>query len=300
MSQGGGAMWMTGTYDPQLNLLCWGTGNPHPVLAGVVRKGDNLYTCSIVALNPDSGKLVWSFQPSPHDTHDWDAVETPVLFDGEFGGRPRRLLAQASRNGYFFLLDRQTGQHLLTSQFVKTNWASGVDGEGRPVPDKKREPQPDGALVRAPANGGTNWMAPSFDPATKFFYVNALEGVSLWYLALDEANKPVDHQGGGSASLAANSLLVALDYQTGEVRWKRESGNGRGSPGILTTAGQILFTGDAAGNLLALDPANGRVLWHTYPGGVLSNGPMTYQLDGRQYVLTGVNGVLYAWALSEQ
>ena len=300
MSHGGGAMWMTGTYDPDLNLLYWGTGNPHPVLAGVVRKGANLYTCSIVAIDPDSGKLVWSFQPSPHDTHDWDAVETPVLFGAEFGGRARKLLGQASRNGYFFVLDRQTGEHLLTSQFVKTNWASGVDAEGRPVPNKKREPQPDGALVKAAANGGTNWMAPSFDPETKLFYVNALEGASLWYLSLDEANKPVDHQGGGSVSLAANSVLVALDYQSGKVRWKRESGTGRGSPGILTTGGHLLFTGDASGNLLALDPSNGKVLWHTYPGGVLDSGPMTYELDGHQYVLTGVDGVLYAWAVPER
>jgi alcohol dehydrogenase (cytochrome c) len=301
MSHGGGAMWISGTYDPKLNLLYWGTGNPHPVLAGVTRPGDNLYTCSIVAINPDTGKLVWFFQPSPHDTHDWDAIETPVLFDAEFQGKPRKLLAQASRNGYFFLLDRETCEHLLTSQFVPSNWASGVDSKGQPIPDKRKEPQPDGAFVKSAANGGTNWMAPSFDPQTKLFYVNALEGFSMWYLALNDSDESaVDHQGGGSSSLWSQALLVALDYQTGKVCWTRKGGDGRSASGILTTAGKLLFTGDASGNLLALDPSNGKVLWHTYPGGALNSSPMTYELDGQQYVLTGVDGVLYAWSLPER
>ena len=196
MKHGGGPMWITGTYDPDLNLLYWGTGNPHPVLAGGGRTGDNLYTCSIVAVNPDTGKLVWSFQPSPHDTHDWDAVETPVLFDAEFGGRSRKLLAQASRNGYFFLLDRATGEHLLTRKFADTDWASGVDKKGRPIPDPAKDPQPEGAFVKSPADGSTNWMAPSYDPDTGLFYVNAEEGSSLWYLMLDSDKKPGRPPGG--------------------------------------------------------------------------------------------------------
>src|SRR6266478_4558152 len=144
---GGGMTWMTGTYDPELNLLYWGTGNPNPVLAGEGRRGDNLYTCSIVALDPDSGKLVWHFQPSPHDVHDWDAVQTPIVFDGDFRGQKRRLIGQASRNGYFFVLDRANGKHLLTSPFIKTNWAKGIDDDGRPIRDTKKDPAPDGALV---------------------------------------------------------------------------------------------------------------------------------------------------------
>src|SRR5438094_6128242 len=141
MEHGGGMTWMTGTYDPDLNLLYWGTGNPNPVLAGAGRTGDNLYTCTIVALNPDTGKLVWHFQPSPHDTHDWDAVQTPVLFDGEVGGQSRKLLAQASRNGWFFVLDRATGKNVLTSEFVKTNWTLGKDQKGQPIPNAAKEPQ---------------------------------------------------------------------------------------------------------------------------------------------------------------
>jgi alcohol dehydrogenase (cytochrome c) len=300
MSHGGGPMWLSGTFDPELNLLYWGTGNPHPVLAGNARPGDNLYTCSILAINPDTGSIVWYFQPSPHDTHDWDAVETPVLIDGEFAGKPRKLLAQASRNGYFFLLDRQTGKPLLTTQFVKTNWASGVDAQGRPIPDPAKEPQADGALVEGNANGGTNWMAPSFSPETGLFYVNAQRGYAFWYSVLDEKGAPVDHQGGGSIPLFTDSVLLGIDYRTGKLRWDRSLGEGNAGAGILTTAGHLLFTGDLLGNVFALDAANGSVLWHTRPGSNLSNAPMTYELHGRQYVVTGVNDTLYAWTLPER
>jgi alcohol dehydrogenase (cytochrome c) len=297
LNHGGGPMWITGTYDPALNLVYWGTGNPHPVLAGGGRTGDNLYTCSIVALNADTGKLVWYFQPSPHDTHDWDAVETPVLFDADFQGKPRKLLAQASRNGYFFVLDRITGEHLVTSPFVKTDWASGVDAKGRPIPDPAKEPQLDGSLVESGADGATNWMAPSFDPETKLFYVNAEHGTSLWYLTLDADNKPEGHQGGAATTFWSESSLVALDYRTGKPAWSRPMGEGHSFAGILTTAGRLLFTGDTVGDLLALDPVDGTVLWHSSEGGVLNSSPMTYELDGKQYVLTGVDGVLYAWTL---
>jgi alcohol dehydrogenase (cytochrome c) len=299
MSRGGGPMWLTGTYDPTLNLLYWGTGNPHPVLDGNVRAGDNLYTCTILAINPDTGAIVWHFQPSPHDTHDWDAVETLVLFDAEFRGKPRKMLAQASRNGYFFVLDRQTGESLLTTQFVKTNWASGVDERGRPIPNPAKEPQLDGAFLQGAANGGTNWMPPSFSPQTGMVYVNAQEGFAFWYLVLDENGAPEDHQGGGSIQVLNKSVLLALDYQTGKVRWRQEMGSGRGSPGVLTTAGHLLFTGDLGGNLLALDPSDGKILWHTRGGGTMDNGPMTYEVHGRQYVVTAVNNMLYAWSLPQ-
>ncbi|MBV8551720.1 MAG: acido-empty-quinoprotein group A [Acidobacteriaceae bacterium] len=297
LTHGGGPAWLTGTYDPNLNLIFWGTGNPHPVLAGVARPGRNLYTCSIVALDADTGKLVWFFQPSPHDTHDWDAVETPVLFDAEFHGRQRKLLAQASRNGYYFLLDRTTGEHLLTAPFVPTDWASGLNARGEPIARKDKEPQPDGSLVEAYLEGATNWMAPSFDPETKLFYVNAFDGFMVYYLTLNRNNRPDDHQGGAASSLWSQSLLVAIDYESGHIRWTRKGEEGEGHPGILTTAGHLLFTGDTSGNLLALDPENGHTLWHVNAGGSLGSSPMTYELDGRQYVVTGVDGVLYAWAL---
>jgi len=297
MLHGGGMTWMTGTYDPELNLLYWGTGNPNPVLAGAARPGDNLYTCSIVALNPDTGKLVWYFQPSPHDVHDWDAVETPVLFDAEFQGKPRKLLAQASRNSFFFVLDRANGQHLVTAPFIDQTWASGADSRGRPIAKPGAMPTPDGALVEPTSDGGTNWMAPSFDPQTGLFYVNARRCFSVYYLTT--TGKP-EGWAGRDRILWANSTVRALDYRTGNVVWNHEIGNGESIAGILTTAGHLLFTADNSGNLLALDPATGKTLWHLNAGGQLVASPMTYQLDGRQYLIIPVADVLYAFALPER
>ena len=160
-----------------------GTGNPNPVMAEKSRKGDNLYTCSIVAINPDTGKMVWYFQPSPHDTHDWDAVETPVLFDGVIDGQKRKLVAQASRNGYFFVLDRATGKRIVTTPFIDTlNWAKGLDAKGQPIPDPAKYPTTDGVLVSPSSNGATNWPAPSFDPETGLFYVGTSRTYSMYYL----------------------------------------------------------------------------------------------------------------------
>ena len=291
---GGGMTWMTGTYDPDLNLLYWGTGNPNPVLAGEGRPGDNLYTCSIVALNPDTGKLAWYFQPSPHDVHDWDAVETPVLFDAEFKGKPRKLLAQASRNGFFFVLDRANGEHLMTSEFIEQTWAKGVDSRGRPIAKPEANPSPDGALVEPGSDGSTNWMAPSFDLQTGLFYVNARRLFSVFYNTV--TGKP-EGWGGRDRNLWANSTMRALDYHTGKIVWNHELGDGETLAGILTTAGHLLFSADNSGNLLALDPATGKTLWHLNAGGRMEASPMTYELDGRQYLLVAVQDVLYAFAL---
>jgi acido-empty-quinoprotein group A len=291
---GGGMTWMTGTYDPDLNLLYWGTGNPNPVLAGEGRPGDNLYTCSIVALNPDTGKLAWYFQPSPHDVHDWDAVETPVLFDADFKGKRRKLLAQASRNGFFFVLDRTNGEHLVTAPFIDQTWASGVDSRGRPIAKPEATPSPDGALVEPGSDGSTNWMAPSFDRETGMFYVNCRRLFSVYY---NTVTGKAEGWGGRDRILWANSTLRALDYRTGKVLWNHELGNGESLSGILTTAGHLLFSADNFGNLLAIDPATGKTLWHLNAGGRMDASPMTYQLDGRQYLIMAVQDVLYAFAL---
>ncbi len=293
---GGGMTWMTGTYDPTLNLLYWGIGNPNPVLAGEGRPGENLYTCTIVALNPDSGKLVWYFQPSPHDVHDWDAVQTPVLIDADFKGKKRRLLAQASRNGYYFLLDRTNGEHLVTAPFIDQTWSSGVDSRGRPIAKPEATPSPDGTLVEPGSDGATNWMAPSYNPQTALFYVNARRIFSVYY---NTATGKPEGWGGRDRILWANSALRALDYRTGKVVWNREIGEGESIAGILTTAGHLLFTADNAGNLLALDPGNGKTLWHLNIGGELLASPMTYQLDGRQYLIIPIMDKLYAFALPE-
>jgi alcohol dehydrogenase (cytochrome c) len=299
MAHGGGTTWMPGTYDPELNLIYWGTGNPHPVMAGQVRPGANLYTCSIVAINPDTGIMAWYFQASPHDTQDRDANETPIIFDAIFRGKPRNLLTQASRNGYFFLLDRATGENLLSVTYGPQNWSEGLDKRGEPIPNLKKQPQPSGALLDGM---GTNWWAPSFDPVTGLFYVNAYRTIFVSYLSRDGSKATEsDHQGATVSPLWSQAQLLAIDYKTGKIRWQRDSspisGYGEDGPGILTTAGHLLISGDLSGDLDALDPATGRTLWHVYAGGRLTGCPMTYDLNGRQYLLTAVDSVLYAWAL---
>ncbi len=296
ITHGGGMTWMTGTYDPGLNQLYWGIGNPNPVLNGDFRKGDDLYTCSIVSLNPDTGKMNWHFQPSPHDTHDWDAVQTPVIFDDEYKGVHRKLLAQASRNGYFFLLDRTTGEHILTAPFIPTNWAKGIDSRGEPIPNPSMEPKADGTLVSPGSDGATNWMAPSFDPQTSLFYVSARRLWSIFYMTAE--GKP-EGWAGRDRNLWADSVLEAIDYQTGDVRWKHELGHGEGSSGMLTTAGNLLFTGDNYNNLLALDPATGKALWHVNLGARLLTAPTTYELEGKQYLLVPAGGLIFAWVLEK-
>ncbi|MGD1211778.1 MAG: acido-empty-quinoprotein group A [Candidatus Acidiferrales bacterium] len=297
ISRGGGTLWLTGTYDPELNLTYWGTGNPHPVEAPDARLGANLYTCTIVALNPDTGKLVWYFQPSPHDSHDWDAVQTPVLIDGTYKGKPRKMLAQASRNGLYFLLDRTNGQALVHEPYIPINWVAGFDERGQPIPKKETEPQLNGALAMPGAAGGTNWMAPSFSPQTGLFYATARESSGVYFVTMP--GKHVEGWGGRDFILHSKSVLKAIDYQTGKVRWTRDlsSPGGGGWPSVLTTAGHLLFTTDDSGKILALDPATGETLWHVYGGRISTCAPITYELDGRQYVITPLEGVVYAWAL---
>ena len=296
MEHGGGMTWMPGTYDPELNLYYLGTGNPNPVMAGQGRMGSNLWTCSIVALNPDTGKLVWYFQTSPHDTHDWDAVQTPVLIDGTIDGKPRKLLAQANRNGYYFLLDRTNGKNLLSKPYIDINWSSGLNQKGEPVPALDKEPKTDGTLVIPSASGGTNWQAPSFSPDTGLLYVNSSENYSIFYLT-DTDPKPEGY-GGRDQGVWSKSAITAIDYKTGKIRWKHEfPGRGIGGSGVLSTAGKLVFSGDLAGNFIAFDAATGKILWHTRLGAPVANGPMTYQLDNRQYLVVGAGDSLYGFTM---
>ncbi len=290
----GGMTWMTGTYDPTLNLLYWGTGNPTPVLTGTTRPGDDLYTCSIVALNPNTGKLTWAFQPSPHDTHDWDAVETPVLVDAEFDGKPRKLLMQASRNGYFFVLDRTNGKSLLTTPFGPVNWSLGVDSRGEPIPNPEKEPARDGRLIAPDEGGLTNYRAPSFDPQTGLFVVSAHPSYGIYFA------KPEDGTfgwAGADYGVWSKGLLEAIDYKTGKIRWTHELGEGGSGAGVLTTDSGLTFTGDAYGNTLALETESGKTLWHAGQGAPMESSPITYELAGRQYLLTSSGGVVFAWAM---
>ena len=300
MDHGGGMTWLPGTYDPELNLLYWGTGNANPVFAGQSRKGANLWTASIVALNPDTGELVWWFQASPHDTHDWDNVETPVLFDAVINGQPRKLLAQAARAGWFFVLDRTNGKNLVSKPFAGTgNWALGVDAKGQPIPNPAKEPKPDGSMIDMPAMGATNWPPPSYDPQNELFYFNASLGYGMAYL-YDTSDKPEGYGGGGGGTFDPRTALLAMDIHTGAIGWRHEHAGTFGgvSGGVLTTAGKLLFTGDS-GELVAFDPANGKPLWHQRLTQSVSNGPSTWVLDARQYLIVGAGDTLYALRLAE-
>ena len=289
----GGQMWTTGTYDPALNLVYVGTGNPTPVLNGTPRPGDNRWTCSIVALNPDTGKLVWGFQVSPHDTHDWDANEVPVLVDADFGGQPRKLVMQASRNGYFFVLDRTNGKNLLTAPFAAVNWAKGIDASGRPIPDPAKEPNKDGVLVAPNEAGATNFRPPSFDPQTGFLVVNAQDGYGIYFFKSEHGGYG---WAGADYNLAGRAFLRAIDYRTGKIAWEHPIGDGAGTAGVLTTAAGLTFSGDNRISVLALRTSDGATLWHENVGRV-QNAPITYQLDGKQYLIVGGGTSLYAFAL---
>ena len=291
----GGQMWMTGTYDPELNLLYVGTGNPTPTLNGAARPGDNKWTASIVALNPDNGTLAWGFQAVPHDTHDWDAAEVPVLVDADFRGERRKLLLQASRNGYYFVLDRVTGKNLLTTPFATVNWSKGIDAEGRPVPNPAKEPARDGRLVAPDEAGGTNYRSPSFDPATGLLIVSAHDAYGIYFFKPEHG---AVGWAGADYTVHGRGVLRAIDYQTGAVRWSRDLSGGAGGAGVLTTAAGVTFTGDSAMSALAVRTSDGATLWHTGIGRV-GNSPITYELDGRQYVLFGGGSALYAFAIPE-
>jgi len=298
---GGGQVWIPGSYDPETHLYITGTGNPTPAYTSQTRgEGDNLFTCSIVAINVDTGKMAWYYQTSPHDTHDWDSAQTPVLVDAEFNGKPRKLVLTASRNGYYFTLDRLTGERLASGPFSNSaNWAKGMNDKGQPVRNPAKDYDVAGALV-SPANGGiTNWPPPTFSPDTGLFYVPQHDSYAMYYLTETDPRGAMglggkEEQGVGSLG----SFLTAIDYKTGKVAWRyKYSGNaGGGGAGLLATAGKLVFGGDPGGNLVAHDAANGKPLWHSHIGQV-SNAPETYLLQGHQYVLAAAGDMLYAFTI---
>lgn len=222
-------------------------------------------------------------------------MQTPVLIDGEIDGKPRKLIAQASRNGYFFVLDRATGKNVITTEFVKTNWAKGVDAKGQPIPNPAKQPQPDGALVSPNQGGAVNWPPPSFSPDTGLFYVNATRAFSVYYI-FDQTEKP-EGWGGNDHGGWAESMLQAIDYKTGKVRWSHKWEGGGIRSGVLSTAGNLVFTGDTANNLVALTATTGQPLWHANLGSGVSNGPMTFELDGSQYLVVGAGDSLFSFVM---
>ena len=302
---GGGHPWVPGAYDPETRLYIIGTGNPTPAYTSAPRgEGlENLYTCALVAINVDTGKMAWYYQTSPHDTHDWDSAQTPVLVDGEFGGRPRKLVLTAARNGYFFVVDRVTGEHLLTSKFSESaNWARPeLNTKGQPIRIPAKDHHIAGALVSSANQGAANWPPPSYSPQTGLFYVPTTETYALYYLTEPDPRGALGLGGKDERSVGtAGSYLTAIDYKTGKIVWKRRyrtTANTGLTAGFLTTAGRLLFAGDVGGNFVAYDPANGTPLWHTQLGANTTNAPETYMEDGKQYVLVGAGDTLYAFSL---
>ena len=298
---GGGTTWMPGTYDPNLNTLYWGTSNPSPDFDGAVRPGDDIYTDSVVALDPDTGKLKWYFQFTPHDLFDYDAVETPVLVDAEFHGQPRKLLLQADRNGFVYVLDRVTGQFLSATPFVeKLNWASGIDAQGKPVRTGV-QPSGEGTLVCPGYEGATNWYAPSYNPASHLFYFLASEDCSTYFLKPQDFTEGRTYYSTGvkhPADQHGKRTLMAFDLQTGKFAWRYvQAGTGRSSGGTMTTAGGLVFFGDDAESLEAVDAMIGASLWHFHTGQIMHASPMTYAVDGKQYVAIASGSDLFTFAL---
>jgi len=298
MTHGGGMTWLAPTYDPELNLLYLPTGNPNPVFAPQSRKGDNLYTCALVALDPDTGKMAWFFQTSPHDTHDWDSAQVPVLIDGQIDGRPRKLVAQAARNGYYFLIDRTNGRSISTVPYVDfMNWSLGVNAKGQPINNPAKDAKVDGVLVSP--GSATNWPPPSFSPKTGLLYVGTSQSYGMQYLT-DTDERPEGYGGGAVGAGGGGGregYLKAIDYRTGKVRWRHALTEG-GAMGLLTTAGDLLFGGDGSGNFVAYDPSTGDPLWHAGLASYPSNAPVTFMLDGRQFVVVGAGDSLYAFTLA--
>jgi alcohol dehydrogenase (cytochrome c) len=294
----GGASWMTGTYDPQLDLIYWPTGNPGLDYNGDERQGDNLYTDSVVALEAKTGKLRWHFQFTPHDVHDWDAQEPPVLVDTNWQGQPRKLLLQANRNGFFYVLDRTNGQFLLGKQFLKNlNWAKGIDAKGRPILNDLKETN--GETYVCPGfQGGTNWFSTSFNPTTGLYYFQALERCNVFTKATMEWQAGRSFMGGAARPVPGETFtksLRAINIQTGEIVWDlpQVSGAATASAGVISTASGLVFFGENSGSFMAADGASGKVLWEFPTNQTWKASPMTYVFDNKQYVaIASVQGIL--------
>jgi len=300
-----GATWMTGTYDAQLDTLYWPIGNPGPDFDGDDRPGDNLYTDSIVALDPKTGKLKWFYQFTPHDVHDWDAEEPAVLVDANWHGRPRKLLLQANRNGFFYVLDRTNGQLLLTKPFLKKlNWAEAIGKDGRPILNTLKENAEGETYVCPGFQGGTNWFSTSFNPATGLYYFNALERCNLFSKRTGAWQAGKSYMGGAARPAPGESfekVLRAVDIQSGEIKWElpQITTATTASAGALSTASGLVFFGENSGSFMAADAASGKALWGFPTNQTWKASPMTYMFDNKQYVAIAAGTNIVAFALPE-
>jgi alcohol dehydrogenase (cytochrome c) len=300
---GGGSVWVTGSYDPDLNLTYWGTGNPGPDYNDDIRAGDNLYTDSVVALDPDTGKLKWHFQFIPHDVFDYDAAQVPVLADMDWNGTPRKLMLWANRNGFFYVLDRATGDFLFGKPFVHVTWASGLDDKGHPVRVSGMKPSVEGTQVYPGVLGGTNWYSPSFSPRAGLFFIPAWVNSANSFTRFPIDYNPGQRYTGGAPRPPASSgeeagygAIRALDPRTARQRWEFRM-SGYNVSGILTTASDLLFMGSRDGYFYSLDARTGAELWKASVGGVVNAGPITYEVAGNQYVAVAAGHAMFAFSL---
>jgi alcohol dehydrogenase (cytochrome c) len=302
---GGGTTWMPGTYDPELKLLYWTTSNPAPDFEGSVRPGDDLYTDCVLALDPETGKLKWYFQFTPHDLFDYDGTETPVLIDADYKGQPRKLMIQADRNGFLYILDRTTGEFLSAVRFAeKLNWATAVDAKGRPVRSDVK-PTPEGMKVCPGYSGATNWYSPTYSDSARLFYFMALEQCQTYYSAQEPQrftpgkefySTGVKHIPGEDS----RKTLLAFDLATGSFAWKYpQVGVAHSTGGTMSTGGGLVFFGDDAQSLEAIDAHDGKALWHFNTGQDMSASPMSYAVDGRQYVAIAAGSDIFTFALPQ-
>ena len=298
---GGGTTWMPGTFDPELNTIFWGTSNPAPDFDGGPRPGDDLYTDCLLALDPDNGKLKWYFQFTPHDLFDYDAVETPVLVDTVFKGQPRKLIVEANRNGFLYVLDRTDGKFLSARRFSeKLNWASGIDEKGRPVRTDLK-PTEQGTRICPGMVGATNWHSPAFNPETSLFYFMALESCDIYKLKAQKFVPGQTYYATGasrSESDRSQKILLAYSLDGHQPTWRYvQSGSGHSSAGVMTTAGGLLFFGDDAQSFEAIDATTGKSLWHFNTGQNISASPMTYAVNSKQFVAVAAGSDIFTFTL---
>ncbi len=297
---GGSPTWMTGTYDVDTDTIFWMTGNPGPDYDGSVREGDNLYACSVLALDPKDGRIKWWFQFTPHDVHDWDGTQTPMLVEGTIRGQKRKLLVTAQRNAFYYVLDRTSGEFVAGRAFARQTWAKGLDDKGRPIVLPNTTPTAEGNYVCPDAAGAANWGAPSYDPATGFFIVSVKEACAT-YTSITRDPIPGEGYTGGDVKVDPKvgepGAVRALEATTGAQKWNFPIHQGNHATGNLATAGGVVFASSHDGNLIALESKTGKYLWHYYTGAAIVTSPMAYAVDGKQYVAIASQSALFVFAL---
>ena len=296
---GAGSTWVTGAFDPELNLLYWGIGNPGPDWNGDSRKGDNLYTCSFVALDGDTGKLKWHFQFTPHDTHDWDAAHVPMLIDAPVRGKMRKLIVNPNRNAFYYALDRESGEFIAGQAYAKQTWAKGLDDKGRPIVIPGTEPNEAGNLVYPALNGATIWYSPSYSPKTNLVYVATREAGATYFKREADYKPGTFFAGGGERRIPESEqwgAIRALEPTTGKQAWEFKLVSPPWT-GVMSTAGGLVVSGSNEGNIFALDARTGKPLWNFHSGGQVSSNPISFHIDGHQHIAIAANRVLYVFGL---